>query len=585
MKNYFKLLIVLSIFLLKGQDVFSQNAKIADPELPGDYDQYHTSELGENVFLFDAGMDMKAIQTLIDALYKRQHPRTAEFNSKRYALLFKPGIYDLDIKMGYYMQVAGLGDSPNDVVINGGLVSRGQEHRNATCNFWRSVENLTIKASTDSAIIWGVSQAAPMRRVHIIGNIRLHDYGWASGGFLADSKVDGTVLAGTQQQWLSRNDDLEKWDGGEWNMLFVGVKNAPEDKWPDNPVTVIKTTPEIREKPYLVYNHAEFAVHVPLLKKNSTGISWKNGPEPSEALPLSSFYIVKPGTDNPETINAALNEGKNLLFTPGIYRISNSLKVNHPGTVVMGIGFATLVPTNGNPVFEISDVDHVSVCGLLIDAGKNSSKTLLQVGEPESTKDHTEQPTFLYDVFFRVGGPAEGSASSCLTINSNNVYVDHTWLWRADHGNGVGWNRNKGANGLIVNGEHVTIYGLFNEHFQEYQTLWNGNHGRVYFYQSEMPYDPPSVDSWKHDRTRGYASYKVSDNVSSHEAWGLGIYCVFFKAPVIADHAIETPPELEKDIHRKVILWLNGKKESKISNIINGKGKGVDFSNRKSRME
>lgn len=585
MKKYFRLLIVISMILLKVQDGFSQNINNADPKLPGDSDQYHSSLFGKNVFLFDPGMDMQAIQTLIDALYKQQHPRTAEFNTNRYALLFKPGTYNLDLKMGYYMQVAGLGDSPDDVVINGRLVSRGQEHRNSTCNFWRSVENLKIKASGDSAIIWGVSQAAPMRRVHIIGNIQLHDHGWASGGFLADSKVDGTVFAGTQQQWLSRNDDLGKWEGGEWNMMFVGVNNAPEDKWPDNPVTVIKTTPEIREKPYLVYNHPEFAVHVPLLKKNSTGVSWLNGPEPADVILLSSFYIVKPGIDNSESINAALREGKNLLFTPGIYKIDKSLKVSHPGTVVMGIGFANLVPTNGNSVFEISDVYNVSICGLLIDAGKISSETLVRVGETGSAKDHSGQPTFLYDMFFRVGGPAEGSASSCLTINSNNVYVDHTWLWRADHGNGVGWDKNKGANGLVVNGEHVTIYGLFNEHFQEYQTLWNGNHGRVYFYQSEMPYDPPSVDSWKHDGIGGYASYKVSDNVTSHEAWGLGIYCVFFKAPVIADNAIETPQSLEKDIHRKVILWLNGKKESKILSIINGKGGGVDASTKKAKME
>jgi hypothetical protein len=547
---------------------------------------YNLSPFGENVFVFDPGMDMKAIQTLIDTLYSMQHERKSEFSTNRFALLFKPGSYKLNIKMGYYMQALGLGKSPDDVIINGDLISKGLfNNGNVTCNFWRSVENLTMIPSGDSTMIWGVSQAAPMRRVHVKGNIQLHDKGWASGGFLADSKIDGTILSGPQQQWFSRNDEMGKWQGGSWNMMFVGVQGAPADKWPDNPYTVINKTPMIREKPYLVFDNTDFNVMVPKLKKNSSGVSWLNNKEEADPLELNRFYIAKPGIDNAATINKALSEGKNLLFSPGIYPIGESLKVYRPGTLVMGMGMATLVPTNGNLVMEISDVDKVTVCGLIFDAGKLQSKILLQVGEPDSKKNHEKQPSFLYDLFFRVGGPAEGSATSCFVINSNNTCVDHTWIWRADHGNGVGWDKNKGANGLVVNGNHVTIYGLFNEHFQEYQTLWNGNYGRLYFYQSELPYDPPTVDSWKHDGIGGYASYKVADKVKNHEAWGLGIYCVFYKAPVIVNNTIETPQNLEKDIHHKIIFWLNGNKESKMLSIINGKGGTVDVSKRKAVME
>ncbi|HZY26066.1 MAG TPA: hypothetical protein VFE71_09590, partial [Bacteroidales bacterium] len=258
--------------------------------------------------------------------------------------------------------------------------------------------------------------------------------------------------------------------------------------------------------------------------------------------------------------------------------------ITRPGTVIMGIGMPSLMPENGNSVFEISDVDGVTVAGILVDAGKISSKTLMQVGEPGSARSHESDPVFLYDIFFRVGGPSEGSASSCLVINSNNVYVDHVWLWRADHGNGVGWNKNRGANGLIVKGDNVTVYGLFNEHFQEYQTLWNGNNGKVYFYQSEMPYDPPAVDSWKHDDVYGYASYKVSDKVKYHEAWGLGIYNVFYDAPVIVDNAIETPSAVENRIHHIIICWLDGNKNSIVKSIINGKGGSVSFSHRQAKM-
>lgn len=585
MKINFKLILFYGLLLLLVQSSSSQNSKAPEPKLFGDSKKFHISSLGENVFLFDPGMDMRMIQTLIDTLYNIQHERKSEFTTKRYAFLFKPGSYHLDIKLGYYMEAIGLGASPHEVVINGAVISRGLKNGNVTTNFWRSFENLTIIPPNDSSIIWGVSQASPARRVHIKGNIQLHDKGWASGGFLADSKIDGTVLAGPQQQWFSRNSDIGSWDGGQWNIMFVGVKNAPTDQWPANPYTVIKETPFIREKPYWVYNKTGFTICIPKLKNNSLGVSWLDKTEPVNKKSLNSFYIVKQGIDNSESINAALIAGKSLLFTPGIYSIDKSLQVTRPGTVIMGIGMATLVATKGNTIMEISDVDGVTISGLIFDAGKISSKTLLQVGEPNSNRNHIKQPSFLFDVFFRVGGPAEGSASSCLIINSNQVCVDHIWLWRADHGNGVGWDKNVAANGLIVNGNQVLIYGLFNEHFQEYQTIWNGNKGRLYFYQSELPYDPPSVDSWNHDGIGGYASYKVSDKVNNHEAWGLGIYCVFYAAPIIVTNTIETPQKIEKDIHHKIIFWLNGIKESKILSIINGKGDGADISKRKSIMD
>jgi hypothetical protein len=546
--------------------------------------KFTNTMFGENVFVFDPGMDVKEIQNVIDTLYNQQHPRKSEFGLHRYALLFKPGTYQVDLKIGYYMHILGLGESPDDVTINGSLISKGEKNGNVTCNFWRSVENLTIVSPAGAINIWGVSQAAPMRRVHIKGDIQLHDNGWASGGFLADSKIDGTVFAGGQQQWFTRNTDLGKWQGGSWNMMFVGVPNAPVDKWPDNPYTVISKTPLIREKPYLILKGSDYRIQIPKLKKNSTGISWINRGKGEDNLKIADFYIVKSNVDNSESINAALKKGKNLIITPGIYHLDKSIKVTRPGTLIYGMGMPSLLAENGNPVIEVSDVDGVTVCGLTIDAGVILSETLFVAGEPNSAKSHAKNPSFLFDVFFRIGGYGEGKASSCMVINSKDVTVDHTWLWRADHGKNVGWDANTCKNGLIVNGDNVTVYGLFCEHFQEYQTLWNGNKGKVYFYQSEMPYDPPTIDAWKHGSVGGYASYKVSDGVTSHEAWGLGIYCVFYKAPVIVDNTIETPVAIEENIHHKIIFWLNGNKESVMKSIINGKGGPVDVSKRKATM-
>jgi len=555
------------------------------PPLPVIFEEYNKSIFGENVFVFDPAMDMEEIQVLIDTIFARQSKRRSEFSQNRYALLFKPGKYNLDVKVDYYMQVLGLGEAPENVIISGAVRSNTTHGNSVLTNFWRSVENLTIIPETDSTMVWGISQAAPLRRVHVKGNLQLFDKGYASGGFLADSKIDGIITSGPQQQWFTRNTDMGKWVGGNWNMMFVGVRGAPEENWPELPYTTIGKVPIIREKPFLVSDENGFCIKIPGIKLNSAGPDWMSGMKAEKTIRLDKFYITRPGIDNSESINSALKKGKNLLITPGRYFLDEALEVTRPGTVIMGTGLATLIPVNGKSAIEISDINGVIVCGLTIDAGAVTSERLFQVGEPGSRKSHRSDPIFLYDIFFRVGGPAEGSASSCMVINSSDVCVDHIWLWRADHGNGVGWDKNRAANGLIVNGDNVTIYGLFNEHFQEYQSLWNGNNGRVYFYQSEMPYDPPTPDSWKHDGINGYASYKVADHVKTHEAWGLGIYNVFYNAPVIVDNAIETPAALEDKIHHKVIFWLNGNNESIVKSIINGKGGSVSVSNRKATMK
>ncbi|MGE5395682.1 MAG: hypothetical protein ACM3P1_13145, partial [Candidatus Saccharibacteria bacterium] len=540
--------------------------------------------LGDNVFVLDPAMDMKELQMLIDTLHARQTGRKSEFSLNRYALLLKPGTYHLDVKVGYYMHIIGLGTSPEDVVIEGAVRSNSTHGGNVLTNFWRAAENLTIVPARDTTNTWAVSQAAPIRRIHVKGNLKLHDNGYASGGFLADSKVDGTVISGPQQQWFTRNTDLKKWNGGVWNMTFLGVPNAPRENWPAKPFTVIKETPSLREKPYWTMENNLLALRIPSLKKNTQGVSWGARESIERTLPVKEFYVARANADNAKTLNKALKKGKHLLFTPGIYSLDESLKVTRPGTVIYGIGMPSLEPTKGNKVMEVSDVDNITIAGLLMDANTIPSETLLQVGEPGSRKNHEVKPTFLYDVFFRVGGPHEGLAKSCLVVNSNEVCIDHVWLWRADHGSGVGWEKNRCANGLVVNGNDVTVYGLFNEHFQEYQTLWNGENGKVYFYQSEMPYDPPTVDAWKHGNTYGYASYKVADQVKEHHAWGLGIYNVFYNAPVIVDQAIETPADLEKNITHSVIFWLNGNKESVVKSIINGKGQSIGNGNRKATM-
>ena len=542
-------------------------------------------DFGKNVFVFTPDMKMESIQHIADSVYAIQSNKHSEFNDNRFALLFTPGYYNLNIKVGYYTAVAGLGASPKDVIITGGVEAFAPPNFNGSVliNFWRSVENLTIIPIKDSTNVWAVSQAAPMRRVYIKGNLQLHDQGPASGGYLSDSKIEGKVDFGPQQQWFSRNSEWESCSGGLWNMVSLGVKGTPENSWPEKPYLSIDSAIIIREKPFLaIDNRNNLVVNLPIQQRRAQGISWEVQQDSDfTKVEMADFYIANSTYDNSETINAALQKGKNVLFTPGIYRLEKSLKVANTGTILMGIGHPSLMPINGNTAIEIADVDGVMLSGILVDAGLKKSETLIQFGTSGCDNDHNENPSYIFDLFVRVGGYLQGTVNNALTINSNNVVADHIWLWRADHGNGAGWDLNKGANGLTVNGDDVTIYGLFNEHFQEYQTVWNGENGRVYFYQCEMPYYVPSPDEWRHNGTNGYAAYKVDADVKNHEVWGMGIYNVFFKSAAIVDQAVETPSHIEDNFHHITTIWLGGNEDSEVKSIINDKGQSVNKNNRK----
>lgn len=535
---------------------------------------------GPNVYVFDPSMPAADIQAVTSAVFNEQESN--EFSSQRYALLFKPGTYNIDMKVGFFTHVAGLGQNPGQVNLTGGAlnVDAKWDNGNATRNFWRAIENLSITPSSGMTRI-AVSQAAPLRRLNITGELQLFDFdnnwnaGWASGGLLADSVVNGTIVPGSQQQWFSRNSQYGNWTNGVWNMVFVGDSNPPAGQFPDPPYTVVDEAPVLREKPYLYIDGAgQYRLFVPSLQHDRKGVSWVNGSTPGESLSIDTFHIARPETATAANINAALSQGKNLIFTPGIYHLSETIQVNSANTVVLGIGLPTLIPTNGQVTMKVADVDGVKVAGLVLDAGPVNSTSLLEVGPSGSSASHAANPTSLHDLFFRIGGAAFGKNDASLTINSNHVIGDHFWIWRADHGAGVGWTDNKSKNGLVVNGNQVTIYGLFNEHHHEYQTLWNGNGGRVYFYQSEIPYDVPNQEGWmsQNGTVNGYASYKVGDHVTDHEVWGLGVYSFFRDAPVKLESGIEVPDTAGVKVHHATSIWLAGTPGSEITHVVNKLG-------------
>ncbi|GGO28205.1 hypothetical protein GCM10011574_62450 [Microbispora bryophytorum] len=535
-------------------------------DLPGGGD------LGPNVRVFDPSMSSASIQSTIDTVFNQQESN--QFGSQRYALLFKPGTYSgLNAQIGFYTSIAGLGQSPDNVTINGDItVDAGWFNGNATQNFWRSAENLAV-VPVNGTDRWAVAQAAPFRRIHVRGGLNLapNGYGWASGGYIADSKIDGTVGPYSQQQWFTRDSTIGGWTNAVWNMVFSGVVGAPAQSFPNPPYTTLATSPVTREKPYLyVDSGGAYRVFVPSLRTNSSGVSWANGATPGTSIPLTQFYVAKP-SDSAATLNQALSQGLNLLFTPGIYHLNQTLNVTRADTVVLGLGYATLIPDNGVVAMNVADVDGVKIAGLLLDAGTVNSPVLLRVGPDGASASHAGNPISIQDVFFRIGGAGPGSATTSLVVNSDNTIIDHIWAWRADHGAGVGWNSNPADTGLIVNGDNVTAYGLFVEHYRKYEVIWNGQGGKTIFFQNELPYDPPNQASWMNGSTRGYAAYKVADSVTSHEAWGMGSYCNFSTDPsIVAERGFEAPNRSGVKFHDLLTVSLGG--VGTIAHVINDTG-------------
>jgi hypothetical protein len=563
-----------------------------------------TSNFGSNVYIFTPNMPQSQIQATVDSVAKQQVSN--QFGTQRYALLFAPGTYGssttpLNFQVGYYTTVAGLGLSPSDVVINGSIDVYNQCDSSNNCialnNFWRSLSNLTINVTNPNAgcytgEFWAVSQAAPMRRVHINGLTTLMDYctspSYASGGFIADSEFDGkAVVSGSQQQFLVRNSQVAGWSNGVWNQVFSGVVGAPAQCFPaqtscGGPYTTVAASPVTREAPYLYVDSAgNYNVFVPSVQHNLVGTSWANGATPGTSIPINNFFIAQP-TDSALKINAALALGKNLILTPGVYHLNLSLNIIRPDTIVLGLGFPTLIPDNGNESMTVLNTKGVSISGLIFDAGKKTSPALLQVGLvpiPNNAAD----PAALQDVFFRIGGAEPGSALSSLVINSGNTILDDIWAWRADHGNGVGWTSNTADTGVIVNGDNVTAYGLFVEHYQKYQVIWNGNGGTDIFFQNEMPYDPPSQAAWMEaPGVDGWAAFKVTNHVSSFSGYGMGSYSFFNQhVNIYAAHAFEVPTTLPAGcLHDLLTIFLDKTNGSGgILNVVNDTGGSSTITN------
>jgi len=564
-----------------------------------------SATFGPNVCVFSDTMTQAAIQADLDAISTQQVPVGSQFDSNRYSVFFEPGTYGsaadpLVFQVGYYTQVAGLGAQPSQTVINGaidvfnnlcGTDAQGAVACNADDNFWRSMSNLELNVDLpstapayapppaggygagceNSAEMWAVSQADPIRRAIINGSVVFQDYcgendEYASGGFIADSQISGDLNFYGNQQYLVRNSSIGGANGcpnGLWNMVYSGVEGAPAPVFTGQcqQNTVLPASPVTEEQPFL-YTDASgaYQVFVPAVQTNSSGTSWASGTEAGTSRPLSSFFIATPSTPV-AAINLALLAGKNLVLTPGVYNLSAPITVTRPDTVVLGLGFATLVPRRGNAALVVLPNTGVKVSGLIVDAGPVNSPVLVSVGLPGNGS--ASNPDLISDVFFRIGGAETTPTSATVSLldNASHSIIDDVWAWRADHGNDVGWTANKGDTGLVVTGDDVTAYGLAVEHYQKSEVVWAGQGGTDVFFQNELPYDVPSQAAWNESATfNGYPAFQVGSAVKTFQGYGLGSYVTFLdtNATLSDTEAFQVPQAAGVQFHDIFALWIGG---------------------------
>ncbi|MDE7464585.1 MAG: glycoside hydrolase family 55 protein, partial [Clostridiales bacterium] len=386
-------------------------------------EEYAVSEeyslFGDNVYVFSAADNADKVSAQIKTVYdgRLSETRSGEFSEGRSAFLLKPGTYNnkIELNVGYYMTYAGLGESPEAVTVNK-LYSGNRTDAicdNALCNFWRGAENFTVKSG--GTAMWATSQSSSLRAVKVNGNLQLSEGGkGTSGGFLADSHITGSVQSGSQQQWLTRNSTMNKWEGNTWNTCFAGVDGAPSGTYPANRYTVEDAT-SMREKPFLTFDETHgYRIAIPAVRENASGYSWSEENLDSRIekyIEQSDIYFAQADRDSAKTINNAYKTHSAVVLTPGVYYLDEAIEINSNSKVLFGMGLATLMPLNGNSCLVTTGSD-ISVSGILVDTGWDKSNTLASIGKQGNKGSDVR----LYDFYFRVGGFLEmdTAADCCL---------------------------------------------------------------------------------------------------------------------------------------------------------------------------
>ena len=326
-----------------------------------------------------------------------------------------------------------------------------------------------------------------------------------------------------QQQLFTRNSNIDSWTNGVWNQVFLGDNGAPDTPSAarDQPVHTLPSTPVSEEAPFLDEDaRGNYQVFVPAVQHNSVGPDY--GRAGGRKVDLDRQVLHRAAQHAGVGHQRCAGSWAGPDPDPGDLQPDQPIDVSRPNTVVLGLGFPTLIPQHGNVAMETANAPGIKLSGLLFDAGPQKSPALLRsAGGRALRQEQRREPDAAADIFARSAGPSRADHGR-LVVNTNDTILDDLWLWRADHGNGVGWNDNTADTGLVVNGDNVNAYGLAVEHYQKAEVIWNGQNGEDVFFQNEMPYDPPSQAAWMSSpTTKGSPRSRCAPGESSRaSAWG-----------------------------------------------------------------
>ena len=505
-----------------------------------------------------------------------------QFNTQHYAFLVGPSsntLFGDVLPIGYYTQVLGLASDRTQVKLK--TLCMG-DSINALDTFWRGAENYTwLPATADEQNKWSfgntyacgstssgsnqsctyaVSQMCPLRGCIINDPFQYstccpdNTKGcFSSGGYSADNSFKSDVNYYSQQQWCSVGDVYVKTPGTpNWNGVFVNCQNAPSSPSPGKECWVVGSSKVLtnksgvprKSKPYLVLTDdgQRLEMVVPDGVVNAQDKSTLQGNDFLFAHDECSFV-----------------DGLNNDHTPHIVIASpKSIQINSPIVVtkkkiILGIGLPTLsFGENGSLTVAANDC---ILAGVILEAGAQMAAEAMLTWSGNG---------WIYDLSTRVGGEINDCCCNTHVLITGDVTAENLWLWRADHdgtaGNpeceaGIvgGTGSNRSNIGLRVKESAKAVFiGLASEHNLQYNVLWEGSDGEVYFYQSELVYCPPAGGN-----TFPYPAFAIGAQATPFTGRGMGIYSYFRTAPCKIGEAVADASN-KADLDGIIVVNLSG---------------------------
>ncbi len=553
-----------------------------------------TNPFGSNVTIFNAS---ESVATINAALSAPSTPAAHEF-------FFLPGTYGdaaatpatattsntIDAQVASGAVVAGLGASPCDVVINGnlGIYNDGLAIRPS------QLENLTINpieaGDPADTMTWSTSQEATWRRVNLLGNLLeaalpystglcltacapfpgsgINASGAVENGFeIANSDITGDVIDTDAQNTpgasgLDGNSDpyiqgsyIGGAQGFGTDTMFAGdTGNVPATDFgpavgaqPAGSNVDVPDLPVVRESPFVYYKDGQFDVFDPAVQFDRQGYDWRL--HSGTSLPLSDFYLANATTDTATTINAVLASGRDVVLEPGAYSIASPLTVPKPDEVILGLGEATVTAAANTATIVVNDAATGTILAGFSANGQGFNPVTnpgpyapnqIEIGNTPNAAGQRQDPTSLNDI------STISNSTTDELIDQNYVLQNQAEVQSNNNsGNGyttVNWPAESSSDyGVVVNGNHVTMEGIWLEHFKMTEATWNGNRGQVIFLENELPLTIPysaagvQPSFWMQSSSfDGYPSLAVAPSVRSFtltgfQSWsrfGSGCYCL-----------------------------------------------------------